>query len=72
MQSGFSPAAEHGSSSLVDSDVSGIDHVEGSGCPQCEDCQRCMSTRIPVKMSASLMGGMVKNIINHFCSADSF
>ena len=37
MQAWLGPAVEHGTSSLVHSDVPAVDDMEGAGTPQCAD-----------------------------------
>lgn len=52
MQSWLSPTIEHGSSSLVDSDVSGINHVEGTSEIEGEDGEDWISYDVLVKINA--------------------
>ena len=52
MQSWLSPTIEHSSSSLVDSDVAGIDNVEGSSEIERKDGKDWISKNLPVKRKA--------------------
>lgn len=47
METGFSPSIEHRSTSFVDSDVSAVDDVEGSGSPQRKDNDSLVNIKIP-------------------------
>lgn len=52
MQSWLGPTIEHGSSSLVDSDVAGINDVEGTSEIECEDGEDWISKDVLVKINA--------------------
>lgn len=52
MQSWLSPTTEHGSSSLVDPDVAGINDVEGTSEIECKDGEDWISKDVLVKINA--------------------
>jgi hypothetical protein len=52
VKAGLGPGIQDGSSSLVDSDVAAVDHVEGPGCPESEDGDAFLSSLLPARAKA--------------------